>query len=1062
MPKLFRKKKKPYNSRSQKKLYGTSRPKLKIDVSVEGDLPFDEEDIAPELRREQITREEARPDDADPINKTSLEPVDISVEPSPEENCTSLSDPPIHFQRDHCSRAEDNIGLENQDTSESESEPDEPNTRKPEKENEKREENTAENGLEAGGKQIPVTTTPGKSYTSNTFSAGGQQVPVITSPADFYTYFPQRLNYNEDLPEELNSEEHLNLSDKPDTSSDTDSDDFPRTFDKKKFRESANTTTGTMQAEALTQLQKQMDLLQQELVKQEERSREFRQQTMNAFEQTPIPDTTSSHRPPAFHGFDSEDINRWLDKVENYLKLRRINTTTPTALAELVLNLAGPAEDFYYSLAEDRKNTFNKLRDALRERYANENQNWIIWQAITTRQQGPVESLDTYLNDLTSKFRRINISDADKMRYFVQGLRADLRETVLLKQPKSFQEAEDMARFASAVKTTMNNSSETMATQLTNLAKSLNTMATDTNSPTNTSELQALQTQMDVLTNKLDSLTTLSPKKETVAAYSTPENEELRSLRKMVQELTEAMTTLDRRVDARINGVVQREREYRVNPQRTRDGRPVCFNCGTTGHVQSACPQRRLREQRPVPRNALSPPPNMERDRYQPDFLPRRPAFGPPGNQSRIAALTENWYHQDNYMAPTEMGDDYDGEWDYYYDYKSDDEWYEQPRDWESLNQVEFEYFDNQPCMGSYRYVNKDQSAVMTHHWEGTTRPTGDTPLKQKQANPVKEVRAKEIVPLFKKKVVPGRGRGRGRDQEPTNARNREFHPKIGAVVRPRNGRPKNRSSMPQNNPVVNFVPPQNNAPAQENLSQSACMPKPVVANQSDVKCPQPNEVFSQNPRATSNYGSGLAVRTNPPGSFAPREEPYVNASTDCAENKPKHKVRDVHRHARKQRKKHQERTNLPGLITEARNEKITVSATKPKEDQKQKVNRQERISRQEQSQPKHVPGKHNRGIKSDVHKPTVMSAPSKKTTAKLNISDFTLVGDIKGQSIEFLVDTGACVSAIDEQIVKKIYGRQPAKMTDGIVPSVKTIAGSRMPVLGKIEVPVKLNAKGP
>ncbi len=263
----------------------------------------------------------------------------------------------------------------------------------------------------------------------------------------------------------------------------------------------------------------------------------------------------------------------------------------------------------------------------------------------------------------------------------------------------------------------------------------------------------------------------------------------------MIQELTEAMTTLDRRVHARINGMVQRERDSRVNPQRTRDGRPVCFNCGTTGHVQSACPQRRLHEQRPVPRNVLSPSPNMERDRYQPGLLPRRQAFGPPGNQGRIAVMTENWYHQDNYMAPmenyhewdTEMDDEYDGEWDYYYDYKSDD------------------------------------------------------------------------------------------------------------------------------------------------------------------KCPQANEGFSQNPRATSNYGSCLAIRTNPPGSVAQRKEPYVNAFADCAENKPKHKVRDVHHHARKQREKRQERAKLPGPITETKNEKITVSATKPKEDQKQKVKRQERTSRQEQ-----------------------------------------------------------------------------------------------------------------
>ena len=59
-------------------------------------------------------------------------------------------------------------------------------------------------------------------------------------------------------------------------------------------------------------------MLQRELHTQQERHREFRRQTINAVEQAPIPDTSGSQRPTAFHGFDSEDINRWLDKVDVY------------------------------------------------------------------------------------------------------------------------------------------------------------------------------------------------------------------------------------------------------------------------------------------------------------------------------------------------------------------------------------------------------------------------------------------------------------------------------------------------------------------------------------------------------------------------------------------------------------------------------------------------------------------------------------------------------------------------------------------------------------------------
>lgn len=56
-----------------------------------------------------------------------------------------------------------------------------------------------------------------------------------------------------------------------------------------------------MQAEVLQQIQGQMAFLRQELRTQQEKHREFRQRTINY--QVPIPGTSSSQRPPSFHGF---------------------------------------------------------------------------------------------------------------------------------------------------------------------------------------------------------------------------------------------------------------------------------------------------------------------------------------------------------------------------------------------------------------------------------------------------------------------------------------------------------------------------------------------------------------------------------------------------------------------------------------------------------------------------------------------------------------------------------------------------------------------------------------
>lgn len=100
----------------------------------------------------------------------------------------------------------------------------------------------------------------------------------------------------------------------------------------------------------------------------------------------------------------------------------------------------------------------------------NDTQSWIMWQAVTTRQQGAIEPLDACLTDFTNRFRRLNITDPEKMRYFVQGLRPEIRETVLLREPKPFLEAEEIARLTCAVKTTMSSPVMGLTRELNHLA----------------------------------------------------------------------------------------------------------------------------------------------------------------------------------------------------------------------------------------------------------------------------------------------------------------------------------------------------------------------------------------------------------------------------------------------------------------------------------------------------------------------------------------------------------------------------------------------------------------
>ena len=64
-----------------------------------------------------------------------------------------------------------------------------------------------------------------------------------------------------------------------------------------------------------------------------------------------------------------------------------------------------------------------------------------------------------------------------------------------------------------SVRTAKNNSDETMAAQFNNLTKALNTLATGSNNHLNPNQQQSLQTQLDTITKKLDSIVT--PKSKT-------------------------------------------------------------------------------------------------------------------------------------------------------------------------------------------------------------------------------------------------------------------------------------------------------------------------------------------------------------------------------------------------------------------------------------------------------------------------------------------------------------------------------------------------------------------
>ena len=324
-------------------------------------------------------------------------------------------------------------------------------------------------------------------------------------------------------------------------------------------------------------------------------------------------------QPTPFFGKPTDDLVAFLSHFERYSNF--CGWDAKQCLRALPLYLQGNAGSWYASL-NTSFDSYGDLTKALKEQFSNPASIWLLRQQLSARKQNETESLANYAAEIRRLGKRLSLSDSEGMHYFIQGLHPDLKSHVILGQPKTLAEAENLAQLKEAVSlSTPKLSQYKLETQLQSVITSLEALAS------NTQQNQALNMAAYNSYSKpgMSNLKVPNSNHEhhhgNHPSPSDPRNDP-NSIAKLVREEVRRQTQYLTQANRPSNSGVPSTRN-----RRTTDGLPICNKCNKVGHIARNCRAARMQH---VPQHNSHIRPSMQR---QHQFSPQYHSYIHPGMQ---------------------------------------------------------------------------------------------------------------------------------------------------------------------------------------------------------------------------------------------------------------------------------------------------------------------------------------------------------------------------------------------------------------------------------------------
>ena len=146
--------------------------------------------------------------------------------------------------------------------------------------------------------------------------------------------------------------------------------------------------------------------------------------------------------PTLFTGTAADNILDWLENLDRIAAHNVWNDQKQ--LQVILVYLKDTALNFYRSLPEQTKTDINLLKAALRDRYHTQDRLYNMRVKLHELWQGP--SLETYINDLDTLARHLELPEQQKIHYFIFGLKPKLKQALLIRQPQTYDDAVTFAK----------------------------------------------------------------------------------------------------------------------------------------------------------------------------------------------------------------------------------------------------------------------------------------------------------------------------------------------------------------------------------------------------------------------------------------------------------------------------------------------------------------------------------------------------------------------------------------------------------------------------------------